>query len=227
MTIAAGKLDYSKKGKRNSMRLAIIGASAGIGRKCVDVALERSHVPVTLSRSPENLPGSGIERLIGNATKPEDLRRALTSADAVIVALGTRNSLRATTLYTDFARALLSLHQAEPICQPILIVTGFGAGISGNYHSLGMKLVFATLLKAIYRNKTEMEEMITASSLRWEMVRPGVLTNAEGSGSYRVTAKYQKGMKVGKVSRADVASFLVAEAEEPRWLGQYPAICEA
>ncbi len=66
-----------------------------------------------------------------------------------------------------------------------------------------------------------MEELIIQSSLKWEIVRPGMLTDDENSSTFRILKDLSKGMKVGKISRANVAEYLVDEAEEPRMLNQY------
>jgi hypothetical protein len=56
------------------------------------------------------------------------------------------------------------------------------------------------------------------------MVRPGRLTNGSMTGRYRVLDTLTDGMKVGAISRADVSQFLVAQAEQPTYLGKYPAL---
>ncbi|WP_343609193.1 NAD(P)H-binding protein [Chryseobacterium oranimense] len=54
-----------------------------------------------------------------------------------------------------------------------------------------------------------------------EIVRPGMLTNDRNLSSYKILKDLSKGMKVGKISRANVAEFLIGEAEEPRMLNQF------
>jgi putative NADH-flavin reductase len=41
------------------------------------------------------------------------------------------------------------------------------------------------------------------------------------TGRYRMFDDLVKGMKVGAISRADVAHFMVAQAEHPTYLGKY------
>ena len=87
-----------------------------------------------------------------------------------------------------------------------------------------MRLLFNLFLKAIYADKSEMERMIAAGYTRWEMVRPGRLTNGGMTGRYRILDDLVKGMRVGAISRADVAHFMLAQAERPTYLGKYPAL---
>jgi len=39
-----------------------------------------------------------------------------------------------------------------------------------------------------------------------------------------VLDRLEKGMRVGAISRADVAHFMVVQAENPSQLGKYPAL---
>lgn len=207
------------------MNIAIIGASAGVGLKCVDIALQRGHAVTTLSRTVDALSAHPqLTAMQGSAINPADLKKALAGADAVLVALGTGKSTKATTLYTDAARALIQAQKELNARIPFIILTGFGAGDSSRYQGRLMKIIFRLMLKKVYENKTAMEEMIAASNLRWEFVRPGVLTDNPLTERYRVETEYYPGMKIGSISRNDVADFMVKQAENPTALGKYLAI---
>jgi uncharacterized protein YbjT (DUF2867 family) len=79
-------------------------------------------------------------------------------------------------------------------------------------------------LGAVYRDKSVMEQMITQSTLRWIIVRPGMLSNGDLTEQYRVQTELVKGMRVGSIRRADVADFMVKQAESPTCLMAYPAL---
>lgn len=204
--------------------ISIIGASAGIGLQCVQVALQRGHRVISLSRKVDTLPDHpNLQVVQGSATKTDDLRRALNGADAVLVALGTGVDRKPTTLYSDFAKALLPL-QSELGQTPIQLLTGFGTGDSAQYQGLVARWLFRLLLKAVYENKTAMEQMIESSTLNWSLVRPGMLTNASTDAPARVQVDYTPGMKVGAVSRMAVARFMVEQAEHPTCQKRKPAL---
>lgn len=206
------------------MRICIIGASAGVGLQCVYVALERGHRVITLSRSLATLPDhQALTRIQGDATKSDDLCRAVADADAILVCLGTGLSTRPTSLYSDFGRAL-SIIEPEIRQTPVLVLTGFGADESGQYHGLLMGLMFRFILKDVYADKTRLEQMITASRLNWMLIRPGRLTNGRSTGPARVQVDYHRGMKVGSIPRRTVAEFMVTQAEAPTYLLQKPAL---
>ncbi|NGZ96513.1 MAG: epimerase [Nitrospira sp. WS110] len=206
------------------MKIAIIGASAGIGLESVRQALERGHGVTTLSRRRVPLPDHPtFKRMQGSATNPDDVRGAVEGADAILVTLGVKSPF-ATTLFSDSSRILLRVLQEKSASPTLIVLTGFGAGESWGYNSLPMKLMFTLLLKKVYADKSEQERVIAGGYPRWEIVRPGRLTNGAMTGRYRVLDQLVDGMKVGAISRADVAHFMLAQAENPTYLGKYPAL---
>lgn len=204
------------------MNLTIIGASAGVGLETAKRALQGNHIVTTLSRSEIHLPSSlNLIKLKGNATNREDLKKSLTKADAVIVALGTGKSMKATTLYSDFAKLLVDVQKEMKKDVPFIVLTGFGAGESGSYNTLFKKFIFRLLLKDVYADKTKMEEIIANSSIRWCIIRPGLLKDKPITENYRVETELYKGINIGSINRSDVADFLVKQAENPTFLYKY------
>ena len=207
------------------MNLTIIGASAGVGLESVKRALQRNHKVTALSRSEISLPNNpNLTILKGSATNKNDLQKAIENADAVIVTLGTGKSMRTTTLYSDFAKILVEVQKETNVPIPFIVLTGFGAGESGAYHSFFMKIFFKLLLKEVYADKTKMEAIISNSEMKWEIVRPGLLKDQPLTQKYRMENKLFKGVNIGSINRADVADFLVKQAENPTEIRKYPAL---
>jgi putative NADH-flavin reductase len=144
-------------------------------------------------------------------------------ADAILVTLGVKSPF-ATTLFSDSARVLLRALQETGSSATLIVLTGFGTGDSWSYNSLPMKILFTLLLKKVYADKSEQERVITSGYPRWEIVRPGRLTNGEMTGHYRVLDHLVEGMRVSAISRLDVAHFMLAQAEHPTYLGKYVAL---
>lgn len=207
------------------MNLTIIGASAGVGLEATKRALERGHKVTTLSRSELSLPeNSNLILQTGSATNKSDLKKSVENADAVIVALGTGQSTKATTLYSDFAKLLVEVQKENHSKVPVLVLTGFGAGESGTYAGFFMKLLFKFLLKDVYADKTKMEEIISNSTVNWEIVRPGRLTDKALTEKYRIETRLFKGINIGGINRADVADFLVKQAENPTEINKFVSL---
>ena len=209
------------------MNITIIGASAGIGIETVKRGLDRNHSITTLSRSNIEIEEKKLLKvIIGDATNKADLLSSIQNADAIIVTLGTSKNMNATTLFSDFAQLMVEIHKENKIDIPFIFVTGFGAGESKNYVPWLVKMFLKYFLKDVYADKTKMEEIITNSDLNWTVVRPGRLLDKELTEKYRIENKLFKGINVGGINRADVADFLIKQAEKQTELKKYIAISE-
>ncbi len=209
------------------MNITIIGASAGIGLESVKRGLNRNHSITTLSRSEIEIEEKkSLNMILGNATNKADLLNSIQNADALIITLGTGKNMKATTLFSDFAKLIVEIHKESKIEIPFIFVTGFGAGESKNYVSWLVKVFLKYFLKDVYNDKTKMEEIITNSDLNWTVVRPGRLLDKALREKYRIENKLFKGINIGGINRADVADFLVKQAEKQTELKKHIAISE-
>ena len=209
------------------MNITIIGASAGIGLEAVKRGLNRNHSITTLSRSEVEIEDrKSLTMILGDATNKANLIQSIQNADALIITLGTRQSMKATTLFSDFAKLIVEIDRENKIDIPFILVTGFGAGESKNYASWPIKMFLNFFLKDIYADKTKMEEIITNSDLNWTIVRPGRLLDKELTEKYHIENKLFKGIKIGEISRANLADFLIKQAEKQTEVKKYITISE-
>jgi len=209
------------------VKLTVIGASRGIGRKVVDYALERGHQVRALARSADKMDVSadGFEPVSGDATDPEVLARAVEGVDAVIFALGAPRDIRVlmtTTLFSTTTQALIPAMQDAGV-RRLLVVTGFGAGDSYPKLSTPEKITYKLLLGRAYDDKAVQEDLIKASDLDWTIARPGILTDNAMTGKYNVFVAPET-WRQGVISRADVAHFLVHAAEDGSHIRETPAL---
>jgi putative NADH-flavin reductase len=206
------------------MKITVIGAAAGIGLATVQQALAKGYIVTALSTNAATIPDhASLTKINGSATSLADMKKAMMDADAVLITIGTKNK-RQNTLFSDTAKVLVKAGAELNFKAPILVITGFGAGESSGYLSLFMRIVIRFFLKNQYIDKTHMEEIITQSPLNWKIVRPGMLSNGLLTKNYKVLASLHKGIKVGRISRLDVADYLLKEAENPNLLHRYPAL---
>jgi putative NADH-flavin reductase len=209
------------------MNITIIGASAGIGLETVKRGLNRNHSITTLSRSEIEIEEKkSLNMILGDATNKADLINSIQHTDAIIVTLGTGRNMKATTLFSDFSKLIMEINREKKMDVPFIFVTGFGAGESKNYVPWMVKLFLKYLLKDVYADKTKMEEIITNSDLNWTVVRPGRLLDKELTEKYRIENTLFKGINIGGINRADVADFLIKQAEKQTELKKYIALSE-
>ena len=209
------------------MNITIIGASAGLGLETVKRGLNRNHSITTLSRSEIEIEEKkSLNMILGDATNKVDLLKSIQNAEALIITLGTAKNMKATTLFSDFAKLIAEINRENKIDIPVIFVTGFGAGESKNYVSWIVKLFLKFFLKDVYADKTKMEEIITNTDMNWTVVRPGRLLDKELTGKYRIENKLFKGINIGEINRSDVADFLIKQAEKQTELKKYIALSE-
>jgi putative NADH-flavin reductase len=210
------------------MKLSVIGASRGIGRKVVEDALERGHAVTAMSRSATRIftdPPEALTVLDGDATDPADVARAIDGAEAVLLTLGVPKDLRVlkpTTLFSDATRVLIAAMEAAGI-KRLLTVTGFGTGDSAEKLSTPERLTQTALLGRAYADKDLQEQLIRDSALDWTIARPGILSDNRKSNAYKVLVE-KEAWRNGMINRADVADFLVSAAEQGTYLHQTPAL---
>ena len=206
-------------------RLLVVGASRGIGLETVKAALAAGHDVVALARRAHAIPvtSPGLTRIDGDATDPETLACAVHGVDAVIVTLGTGPSLKPVLLFSKATRHLVAAMRAAGVHR-LIVVTGLGAGDSrGHGGFLYDRVFFPLFLERIYEDKDVQETMVRESGLEWTIVRPGLLTSGPASGRWQALVDPQS-WRAGRISRADVAAFLIAELESGRFKGHTPLL---
>lgn len=197
------------------MNIAIIGASASVGLLSVAAALENGHQVIAMSNNTSAIPDhAALTKINGSATSVEDVKKAVQYADAVLVTIGTKKK-KGTTLFSDMAKAVIAAMDELDNKSPVLVVSGFGVGESIKYTGFIMRVVIKLFLKDQYLDKELMEHLFAKSNLNWEMVQPGMLSDGARTKSYHIYPAANKGIKIGKISRADLAHYLVSEAEKP------------
>ncbi|MEH2462996.1 NAD(P)-dependent oxidoreductase [Nostoc sp.] len=208
------------------MRILVIGATGPTGQQIVEQGLAQGHEVTALVRNPDKfeMQHNSLQIVKGDILDPASLD-AVQQEDAVISSLGTKKiSLESVTLFSEGTKKLLQAMKRHSV-KRLICITGLGAGDSkGHGGLLYDKLILPLILKRIYDDKDRQEAEIRQSNLDWVIVRPGILTNDPVKGNYRVLTDLT-GVTAGKISRADVAAFVLQQLTSDRYLNQTPLIC--
>jgi len=208
------------------MRVLIIGASKGIGLETTRQALDAGHDVRAVARSAYAIAVSNpsLEKMPGDALKPEDVEAALAGMDVVIQTLGVGlgDLLRPVHLFSDATRVLIAAMNRQGV-KRLICVTGFGAGDSRASISCLQRLPFQIVFGRAYDDKTLQETLIKESGLNWTIARPGVLTSGPRTGRYRILAEASQ-WRNGIISRADVAEFLVRQIGDGAYIRKTPVL---
>jgi putative NADH-flavin reductase len=191
----------------------------------VEQARHRGHAVTVLVRDPGKMPPprEGFRVVRGDIRNPEAVLAAMGEQEAVCITIGIGVTLQPVTVFSQGTENVL-LAMGRLGVRRLIAVTGIGAGDSKGHGGFFYDRLFQPLLlKTIYADKNRQEALIRASGTEWTIVRPGFLTNGPLTGKYRVITNLT-GVTSGKISRADVAHFILEELAANRYLGQTPLV---
>jgi len=198
------------------LKLFILGATGSIGQHLVRIALERKHEVTAYVRSSRKI-GDRHQRLKvveGDVFDVGELARSLAGNDVVLSSFGPL-TMRATTLRRDFGRTLTAALRETEVRRVQVVSAAF------LFRDLGLLggLLKATVFRKMIPDMAGMEAELCQSDLEWTMVRPPRLTNEAATHSFRIAeGKLPAGGTL--ISRADVAGFMIGEAENPKYSRQ-------
>lgn len=209
------------------MRILVIGATGATGRQIVEQGLAQGHHVTALVRNPDkfDMQHNSLQVMKGDVLDPASLL-TMQEQDAVISSLGSKKiGLEPVTLLSEGTKNLLQAMESRSV-KRLICITGLGAGESkGHGGLLYDKLILPLILGRIYDDKDRQEAVIRQSNLDWTIIRPAVLTNDPPKGNYRVLRDLT-GFTAGKISRADVAAFVLKQLTDDRYLRQTPLISD-
>jgi hypothetical protein len=107
------------------------------------------------------------------------------------------------------------------VCETSLGI-GDSAGRMGLYYTF---FVIPLILPFYFWDKTRQERLIAGSEVEWLIVRPGVLTNREGRGRYRHGRGVGSFLLTVRISRADVADFMLDQLASDTHLRTAAGVC--
>jgi putative NADH-flavin reductase len=208
------------------MRVLIFGATGGTGRQLVEQALERNHAVTAFVRDPVKLPLRHplLQVVQGDIQRAETIQAAIPGHEAVLSALGTR-SLGPTTLLSDAAKEIVRAMEAHGV-RRLLWESSLGVGETrGQLGPLYNWLLIPLLLRHVFADKERQEQILRSSSLDWTIVQPAALTNGPRTGVYRAGPRACAGRLFPRISRADVAHFMLEELAMRAHVRQTLTLC--
>jgi len=188
------------------MNLLILGASGRTGLLVVEQALAAGHDVTALVRSPEKLTlrNSRLRVVAGQATDADDVARAMTGAGAVISVLGGGGSV-----IVDSTRAIIEAAHRTGVTR-VVVMSSFLV----ERDRMGVLSWLVTGLAGTSKitDKKAGESLLRQSGLEWTIAYPGPLTDGPATGSVHALPDGARRRISERISRADVAGWLVEAA---------------
>lgn len=212
--------------------LLVLGGSGRTGIHVLSQAVERGHRVRALVRNPDAVVAhDSVELVAGTPARIDDICRAAEGADAVVSAL---NNSRASDnpwakpvsppmFMTDATRDTLTVMKENGI-RRIAVASTQGAGDSWTALNPVMKgLIRISGLRHGFSDHDGVDAVVRASDAEWVMARSVALSDAPARGDVRaaLVGTEKPGLRI---SRADVARFLLDSLDDDTWLRQAPLI---
>ena len=207
------------------MKILIIGATRGIGAQLLSQALEAQHRVTVLARDPGKitLNADNLTVLKGDIRDLATVSEAVSGQDAICVTIGVPITFKPVTVFSEGTLQVIKAMQEHHV-QRLICLTGIGAGDSKGHGGFLYDRIFKPLLlKTIYADKDLQEQYVKDSGLDWVIVRPAGLNNGPQTGKYRIATDLN-GVTSRRISRADVAHFILSELSEQKYTGKTPLL---
>ena len=208
------------------MKIAIFGAAGKVGRHLLDQALERGDEVSVLVRDTSKLTiqrHEGLKVVQGDVLDPKDVEKAVVGTGAVLSALGhTKTSSK--DVLTEGTKNIVAAMNKHGV-RRLVTLTGAGVRDPKDEPKL-VDRVIGSLLKLLQKDLLEdsigQARVIKESELEWVIIRAPVLNEGEKKGEYRIG---YVGKESGtRLSRADVADFMLKQTTDDTYLHQAPMV---
>lgn len=195
------------------MRIAIFGSTGTLGSKVVAQALADGHQVTAFTRNAGNVTTAheNLRIVVGDVLDPAAVEQAVIGQDAVFVCLG---SGRKGVVRAEGTKAVIAAMERNGV-KRLICQSTLGAGDSqGNLNFLWKYILFGMLLRQALADHNVQEEYVRKSNLDWTIVRPSAFTDGPRTDVYRTDfGPDEKGLTL-KISRADIAAFLLAQLDD-------------
>ncbi len=201
------------------MRILIFGPTGGTGRELVTQALELGHEVTAFARNPAAITATHhrLHVIQGDISYPEMIAPAIQGHEAVLSALGVR-ALKVGTILSDACRQIVRTMEQLGV-RRLVWQSSLGVALTrGQLGPIYNWILIPLLFREIFTDKERQEQIIRESELDWTIVEPAALTNGPRTDGYRSGPGAAAGRFLPRISRADVAHFMLAQLTAPEFI---------
>jgi putative NADH-flavin reductase len=207
------------------MKLIVFGATRGVGRSFTEQALAEGHNVTAVVREPSNfeLKHNNLQVVKGDVMDFASVEQVIKDHDAVISAIGSPPS-STDKVRSEGTQNIIRAMEKHSI-RRLISVSSLGVGDSKVMLPLLLKYIIVPLfLRKAFADHEIQENYIRQSNLDWTIIRPAGLTNGARIGIYKHSFPVmEKGLK-SKISRADVADFMLKQLADKTYFRQTTGI---
>lgn len=208
-------------------RIALIGATGGIGQHVCSQALSQGHAVSALARTPSKLDSHpNLVVTHGTVTNADAVCTTVAGCEMVLSCLGTTSG--DAPVVTEGTRQIVSAMQHHQIHR-LAMISSVGVGDSKPQGKRVSRLFMHVIVPLILRQRfyeLEAAEQAARQLPRAVIIRPTGLSNRAGTGNYRPETHDSSRTSL-QIPRADVAAFMVALIHNDSWDGQSVSLFSA
>ena len=204
------------------MKIVVFGASSATGKLLVARAIQKGYEVTAFVRDASKLGAvhEKVKVMTGDALNPSDVEAAVIGNDAVLSTLGPKGKLA--VMAAESTKNIVSTMERHHVKRLVIVTV---AGIPVPQDQRGFNLIstlIKLLLKDVFTDRENQLAVLEASKVDWVAVRVPRLTDEAPRGS--VTAFFGNPSPRMKVSRGDLADFMLKQLTDNQWLRQAPII---
>lgn len=205
------------------MKLVILGASGRTGQEIVKQAVERGHSATVVVRDPAKFNASpGVKVARADVTKADELAKIFAGHDAILSGLGNNDSkLR----LIERSSAAIAQAMKNAGVRRVIVELSF-AGAQAATLSGFNKLITKLMLGKMTVDQQAGASLLRDSGLDWTIAYPTMLTNGPLTRGARIIPDAETIGMGFKISRADVAAFMLDAVEQGKHIRKQPVITE-
>lgn len=207
------------------MKLVIFGSTGGVGQQVVEQALEQGYTVTAFTRNPDKLhiQHPNLKFFQGDVMDLSAVEQAVQGQDAVVCTLGSGQKLNG-TVRSEGTHHIIQAMKRSGI-QRFICQTTMGVGDSwGSLNFYWKYVMFGLILRNVFADHERQEQDVQQSGLDWTIVRPGAFVEGDRTGKYRHGFPGTDKTSKLKISRADVADFIVKQLGDNSYLHQTPSL---
>jgi putative NADH-flavin reductase len=207
------------------MKLVIFGSTGGVGSQVVEQAIKQGYQVTAFARNPQKITikNRNLQIFQGNVLDFPSVKQAVQGQDAVICTLGSGQKLTGTVRSQGTKHIIQAMEESgirRFICQ-----TTLGVGDSwGSLNFYWKYIMFGLILRNVFADHEQQEKYVQQSDLDWTIVRPGAFIEGEKTGQYRHGFSDTDQTSKLKITRADIADFILKQLVDTSYLHQAPSL---
>ncbi len=200
------------------MNVLVIGAAGKTSKAVTEQAVAGGHQVTAFVHTAEEYKAPDVRVVEGDATDSAQVNAAVLGQDAVLDTIGGKTPYKATTLETSAAAAIIASMQRNGV-RRLVVTSMLGVGESAANAPFYERLLVSTFLRGADKDKSAMEAAVEGSGLDWVILRPAILGDDPATGNVQVFG-IGTDEKAHKITRADLASFMLAQLSSNEYLHQ-------